>query len=66
MRAVRVLHNVSEGNAQKGEDDGERVRPQSDVALDASWEKSKIKIYISKKINRSNNKIDGGFGRLCI
>jgi len=36
MRAVRVLHNVLEGNAQKGEDDGERVRPQGDVALDAS------------------------------
>lgn len=26
MRAVRALHNVSEGDAQKGEDDGGRER----------------------------------------
>lgn len=36
MRAVRALHNVSEGDAQKGEDDGGRERPRGDVAPDAA------------------------------
>lgn len=63
MRAVRALHNVSQGDAQKGEDDGERERPTG-VTLHRSCtarrraEKSKIKIRISKKINQSNNIIE--------
>jgi len=46
MRAVRALHNVSEGSAQEGEDDEGRERPQGDVASDnivrKRGEKSKI------------------------
>lgn len=36
MRVVRALHNVSEGDAQEGEDDRGRERPRGDVAPDAS------------------------------
>lgn len=37
MRAVRALHNVSEGDARKREKmNGGRERPQGDVAPDAS------------------------------
>jgi len=61
MRAVRALHNASEGDVQEG-DDGERERLWGYDAPHTSWEREKkswiLKFILVKRINRINNKIE--------
>jgi len=61
MRAVRALHNVSEGSAQEGEDDEGRERPQGRRCIGQHREKERRKVenfksVLVKKINRRSVK----------